>query len=486
MTVPAQTSTADTKLSLSAKLFYGFGSVAYGVKNNGFNGLLLVFYNQVVGLPAWLVSTAIMVALVVDAFLDPIVGQVSDNWRSRWGRRHPFMYASAVPVALSYLLLWTPPHWSNGGLFVYLVVTAIVIRTFITFYEIPSSALAAELSADYDQRTALLSYRLFFGWWGGLSLNLAAYALFLKPDRTHPVGQLNPAGYGHYGLAAAITMFVAILISAAGTHRYIPTFRVAPRREIRLGAMAREMASTVAHRSFLMLTASSLFTAMAVGLTAALGVYFNTYFWRFSAGQIAALTAAVFVSAAIALFAAAPLSRRFGKKPAAMVLIVLSVLVSTAPPLLRLLGLFPANGAPILLPLMFAQTVLASTLGIAGATLTSAMIADVVEDSELRTGRRSEGLFFSAASFVQKAISGVGIFSAGMVLLAIRFPATAHPGHVDPRIIRNLALVYLPTLWTLYGLSLAFLAGYGITRASHKETLERLAAEAEQVAQPIA
>ncbi|HEX4197991.1 MAG TPA: MFS transporter [Caulobacteraceae bacterium] len=485
MNDPARTAPAHTPLGLSAKLFYGFGSVAYGVKNNGFNGLLLVFYNQVVGLPAWLVSTAIMIALVADAALDPIVGQVSDNWRSPWGRRHPFMYASAVPVALSYLLLWTPPHWSRGALFAYLIVVAIVIRTFITFYEIPSSALAAELSADYDERTSLLSYRLFFGWWGGLSLNLAAFAIFLRPDRAHPVGQLNPAGYGHYGLAAAITMFAAILISAAGTHRYIPSFRAPPRRRMRLGAMAREMASTLAHRSFLMLTASSLFTAMAVGLTAALGVYFNTYFWQFSAGQIAALTAAVFISAAIALFASAPLSRRFGKKPAAMALIVGSVLVSTAPPLLRLAGLFPPNGAPILLPLMFAQTVLASTLGIAGATLTSAMIADVVEDSELRTGRRSEGLFFSAASFVQKAISGVGIFSAGMVLLAVRFPATARPGHVEPQIVRNLAVVYLPTLWALYGLALAFLAGYRITRASHMENLERLAAEAEEVAQPV-
>jgi Na+/melibiose symporter-like transporter len=485
MTDQARTLPASARLGLSTKLFYGFGSVAYGVKNNGFNGLLLVFYNQVVGLPAWLVSIAIMVALVVDAFLDPIVGQISDSWRSRWGRRHPFMYASALPVAVSYLLLWMPPHWSNMALFVYLVVVAIIIRTFITFYEIPSSALAAELSTDYDQRTSLLAYRLFFGWWGGLTLNLAAYAVFLKPDRAHPVGQLYPAGYSHYGVAGAITMLAAILISAAGTHRHIPTFRVPPHRQVSLGVVAREMASTISHRSFLMLTASSLFTAMAVGLTAALGVYFNTYFWQFTAGQIATLTAAVFVSAAIALFAAAPLTRRFDKKPAAMALIVGSVLISTAPLLLRLIGFFPPNGAPILLPLMFVQTVLTSTLGIAGSTLTSAMITDVVEDSELRTGRRSEGLFFSAASFVQKATSGVGIFSAGMVLLTVRFPQGAHPGHLDPRIVRNLALIYLPSLWALYGAALVFLAGYGITRASHIETLERLAAEAEEVSQTV-
>ena len=93
------------KLSVPTKLFYGVGSVAFGVKDQGFSYLLLIFYNQVVGLPSATVGLAIMIALIADSFLDPIMGQVSDNWRSRWGRRHPFMYAAAIPVAVSYLLL---------------------------------------------------------------------------------------------------------------------------------------------------------------------------------------------------------------------------------------------------------------------------------------------------------------------------------------------------------------------------------------------
>src|SRR3546814_13186243 len=101
-----------------------------------------------------------MVALIIDAFLDPIIGQVSDNWRSKWGRRHPFMYAAAVPVAVSYLLLWNPPaSWNHEQLFVYLIVVAVLIRSFISCYEIPSSALAAELTTQYDERTKQLSLR---------------------------------------------------------------------------------------------------------------------------------------------------------------------------------------------------------------------------------------------------------------------------------------------------------------------------------------
>ena len=142
------------KLSIPTKLFYGVGSVAFGVKDQGFSYLLLIFYNQVVGLPSATVGLAIMVALMFDSLLDPIMGQVSDNWRSRWGRRHPFMYAAALPVAASYLLLWNPPQdWSHGALFIYLIVVAVIIRSFITMYEIPSAALAPELTTDYDERT---------------------------------------------------------------------------------------------------------------------------------------------------------------------------------------------------------------------------------------------------------------------------------------------------------------------------------------------
>ena len=79
----------DRRLGLSTKLFYGFGSAAYGVKDSGFNYFLLFFYSQVMGLPPSYVSLAIMVALVFDAMSDPVVGQVSDNWHSKWGRRHP-------------------------------------------------------------------------------------------------------------------------------------------------------------------------------------------------------------------------------------------------------------------------------------------------------------------------------------------------------------------------------------------------------------
>ena len=128
--------------------------MAFGAKDNAFSYFLLFYYTQVLGLSPGLGGLALFLALVFDAISDPLVGYVSDRWRSRWGRRHPFMYFSALPVAIGFFFLWNPPAaLSEQGLFVYLLSLAILVRTLITLYEIPSSALGPELSGDYDQRT---------------------------------------------------------------------------------------------------------------------------------------------------------------------------------------------------------------------------------------------------------------------------------------------------------------------------------------------
>src|SRR5262249_4864537 len=210
-------------LPLHTKILYGLGAVAFGVKDNGFSFFLLLYYNQVLGLPESWVGLGIMVALIADAVFDPVVGYLSDHLHSSWGRRHPFLYASALPAAIAYWFLWNPPaSLSHQGLLAYSLGVAVLVRIFVAVNEIPSASLVPELTDQYDERTSILSYRFFFGWWGGLAMTVLAYAVFLQPDAAHPVGVLNPAGYGSYGLVASITMFAAILVSALGTHAYIP------------------------------------------------------------------------------------------------------------------------------------------------------------------------------------------------------------------------------------------------------------------------
>jgi len=469
---------SSTALSLRTKLFYGFGSVAFGVKDNGFGYLLLIYYNQVLGLPERWVGAAIMVALVADALLDPIIGYLSDHLHSRWGRRHPFMYASAIPVAVSYYYLWDPPAGlSPAALFTYFIVLAILVRAFIAFYEIPSVSLSAELTDHYDQRTSILGYRFFFGWWGGLTMGVLAFAVFLQPNAAHPVGVLNPEGYHLYGLAASVLMAVAIVVSAVGTHAHIPHLRKPPlKRALGLAAMLRETRETLANRSFLALFGTGFFAAMAGGLAAALNIYFNTYFWELTSSEISVLVGANFIAAAAALALTPRVSAYYGgKKPAAIRAAVAAGVIAPLPMVMRLVGFFPANHSPALLPLLLVFSIVVVTLVILSSILISSMLADVAEETELSTGRRSEGLLFAANIFLQKAVSGFGIFASTLLLSAIGFPRGAQPSEVDPSVVRNLGLVYIPCVVLLYTGALAFLSMYRITRATHEANLERLA-----------
>ncbi|MFN4175617.1 MFS transporter [Phenylobacterium sp.] len=473
------------RLGFRTRFFYGFGSVAFGVKDNGFSFFLAFFYAQVLGLPAAKVGVAIMAALVIDAFIDPVLGQLSDNTRSKWGRRHPFMYAAALPVAVSYLLLWNPPTgWSENAQIAYLVGVAVLIRTFISAYEIPSAALAAELTTDYDERTRLLSYRFLFSWLGGLAMYGLALSVFLRPTPEHPVGQLNAEGYHDYGLFAGGLMLFAILVSAIGTHREIRRLREPPHERLSMGRFWIEMFGTLANRSFLMILASSFFLATAIGLGFAITLYFSTYFWEFSAAQIAGFTFSSLIAAVVAFATAARIGQRFDKKPAALVMLPMAMMLSVSPVVLRLLGLMPENGTTALYVWIFANNVATVTLGTAGSILFVSMIADVVEDAELKTGRRQEGLFFAAPAFVNKAVSGLGIFGAGMIVDAVGFPEGVAPGAVPADILRNLGLVYVPVQVALYGLATLLLLGYRISRTSHAETLRRLAAQAELAHEP--
>lgn len=476
------------RVGMAVRAIYGFGSIAYGIKDNGFRVFLLLFYNQVVGLPAAMVSAAVMTAMLIDCLIDPVIGHVSDNFKSKWGRRHPFMYASALPVALSFLLLWNPPfHWEQEALFWYLVVVAVVVRTFITLYEIPSSAMSAELTTDYTERSKIVGWRFFFAWWGGLTLTIAMFWFLMKATPEHPVGQLNPEAYVKYGYIGAVLMFLSILLSALGTHRFIPWMPQPVDREKRpLLAVGKEVFETLNIRPFLAIAGVGLVSAIAIGVGFSLAFYISTYVWELTPFWTGVLQIDAYFASAMALAAAPMLTRRSGKKKAGGLLLVLSVFIGFLPLVLRLMGLFPDNGdmiagtkIPQIVPWLFLDGLVRGTLGITATILITAMLTDVVEYSEQRTGRRSEGLFFAFTSLIQKAISGVGVMVAGAILTLVDFPVGARPADVPPETITHLLVVYMPVVGSLYLLSVIILQAYNISRESHEETLRSIAAKAE-------
>jgi GPH family glycoside/pentoside/hexuronide:cation symporter len=472
--------------SVRTKIFYGIGSAAFGIKDNGFQTILLPFYQLVLHIPSQLVGLAIAIALIFDAFLDPIVGQFSDNLHSRWGRRHPLMYASAIPVAVSYLLLWNPPHWSTGATFVYLIVVAVIVRTFITFFEIPNSALVAELTDDYDQRTSFLGYRVLFAWFGGLGMLALAYFVFLVPTKAQPIGQLNEHGYGLYGTTSAIVMFVAILISSYGTHRFIKWLRQPPVRKLTVAQYAREMLETLNNRAFGILMLAVVILNLATGLVFALNYYVVSFFWLLSTKEIGLLTLAGFVTVFLSFLIGPPVSRWLGKVKGTLVLFAIGFTIANIPVVLGLLGIWFHAGMPNLVWILLGFSVVSGALSIAASILVVAMITDVVEDSELKTGRRSEGLFFAGNSFLAKAVTGLGVFASGVLLWLTGFPTAAVPGKVDPAIVHHFVATYVMVGGGLYIVGMIILSRFPITRDTHNENLRRLAGEFAQAHEPVA
>ena len=454
---------------------YGVGAAAYGVKDNGFSYFLLFYYNQVLDLPGSYAGLAILIAMLFDAVSDPLVGVWSDNTKSRWGRRHPFMYAAALPVAIVYFFLWNPPTLTEFQLFLYLTVASILVRFFITLYEIPSSAIVAELTADYDERTRMLSYRYMMGWYGGLAmavLNWGAFMVFW--------GETSVTTFRVYGSVGAVVMFVAIMGSSIGLHRYIPHLHPPPdRKSLRLGQVLMDLKETLSNRNFAALFFAGLFAAIGAGVASNFDTYIITRFWEFAAEDWRWVIGSLFISALLPMYLAPLVTRRWDKKRSAMIIYAFQIVFSALPVLLRLAGWFPDNDNPWTFRLIWAHAIVNVAVIVMFGIVQSSMLADVVEHSQMSTGRREEGLFFASRSFAQKATSGVGAFIAGVALDAISFPRGAAPGTIPDEVIWKLGFIYGPVLMVFYFLALGSIGFYRITRDGHDLRVDQLRANAE-------
>ncbi|MEM1086243.1 MAG: MFS transporter [Pseudomonadota bacterium] len=469
--------TATHKPGFLTKIAYGIGGAAGGVKNNGFDYVLLLFYSQIMGLPAISVAVALSIALLVDAISDPMVGYWSDNLRSKLGRRHPFMYVALVPVAVAYYFIWNPPAgMETSGLFAWLLSLTILTRLMYTFFEVPSTALAAELSQDYDDRTSLISFRYFFAWIGGLTVQVILFAVLLERSETDPTGIFHLPGWNAYGLVGGCVIFAAILISSAGTHHQIPHFKAPPpRRSLTPFKVIGEIWETVSNPSFRALFIATMFGLIASGISATLNQYINSFFWGFTVDQIGDLSFAVFVSAILALFIAPIAGKTLGKKRAAIIIGLLAFTSAPAPVFARQLGLMPPNGTEALFNTVLLITVIDVALIIAYQILATSMVADIVEESELKTGRRSEGVFFAGISFMRKLSQMAGVFSASLILTAAAIVPGMTVNEVSTESIRALGWGYAVTLLIVWMLMLLAISFYRISREDHERNLQALA-----------
>jgi len=460
------------RVPISTKLLYGTGSLAVGMKNAVFDIFLLYYETNVLGLPGALAGLSVFLTMVVDAVSDPLMGSISDHFRSRFGRRHLFMYAAAAPLAVAFYCLLTPPAGlQTAALFAWLTTFSILVRLSLTLYQVPSEALGPELTRDYDERTTITGIRSLFEFGGTVGLALVAWTLFF-PNFTD--GRNDPAAYGHIALTGAIVAFVAILVCSLGTHKLIPRLR-APEGSFTRTRFTGDIKAALESRSYRVILCAMIFGAVAMGFDEAFRLYMTTYFWEFDDSDQAVLMGMIVLAVPVGVVAARQISLAFDKRRAALGLMSFAIAFGPVPIIGRFLGLLPANGDPRLLALISGHAAISIAAFLALMILLRSMIQDSVDENELATGQRQEGVFVAGVAFVGKAVSGVGNLLGGIALQLIAFPARAVPGTVPQSQVDLLGWA-VGGMVVLHVVGLYFMWRYPITRTQHQEivaTLER-------------
>ncbi|UNK78232.1 MFS transporter [Sphingopyxis granuli] len=481
--------TAQRPMPVSARFAYGFGAVSTAVKNAAF-GYLLLYYNQVVGIPATIVSTAIAATLIVDALVDPFIGRWSDMTRSRIGRRHPFILGAAIPTGIFFILLWFPPAGlTDVQTGIWIFVVASLTRVAVSAYDIPSTAMVPELTRDYAERTKLFSLRFWFGYVGTFAFVAFSLSVFFVKTPDYPVGQLNPEGYVKFAFAGGFAMMFAILACGLGTLGQIKRMRQAeapPAVRLGLGGHLREVLTAFRHRSFLAIFAFGVFKFTAIGMAGAMAIYFNTYIYDLSAKQIAVLAFEAVTAATLAAPLAPHFSRALGKRTTAMLMAMLGILLNALPLGLVYFGLFFPSGHPLVVPTLLVLGTIGGGFIAISLINTSSMLADVVEDYAVKSGQHLSGVFFSASSFMQQCSAALGVFVSGLVLAGANFPEKADPTAVTRAMERSLLIHYVPTILMLWLVGCLFLLYYDIDQTRHRANVGKLRAlEAEEKARQL-
>ncbi len=464
--------TTDTsKTGFWTRTAYSVGSVAAGVKDNGFATFMMVYFNQVLGLPALYVGLALLIAMAFDAITDPYVGYLSDRWISKLGRRHPLMYAAMIPTALFYFWLWNPPaDIGTLALFSWLLVMAVLARLTITFFEVPNSAMLPELDRSYDGRTKLAGLRYMFGWLGAVVMSVIAFEVYLKPVESVP-GILNRQGYEQFALLAAIVMVVSMLVSAVGTHRVAPQLPTSNPASIGFSySFLKSLKSILQQSSFKAVFLAALFSNMVLGITITLQVYFGTFYFGLETAQLG-LLALTFIPAAIFAYPLSVwLSDRREKKDVAILLTYASIITASLIIVLKYAGLFPDNGSALVIPLLALNYFFNTLFLIALQIVLFSMTADLVEANERVSGHRAEGLFMSTFSFTRKVVTGLGMFCSSILL------SLGGTSIMDEGKMRTVAIPYVLLITVLYLISILFLHRFTLTRSDHDENLEAIVA----------
>ncbi|HEY1447955.1 MAG TPA: MFS transporter [Caulobacteraceae bacterium] len=471
MPSPSAAELRRTSLGLRLTALYGFGSIADSVTQAALGTFLFFYLTAVCGLSNSLAGLSLFVALAVDSLIDPLVGSISDNSWTRLGRRHPFMFAGAIPLAIGLGLLFSvPANFAGPALFAYVTAVSIFMRIGHSIYFLPYVGLGAELSDDYAERTNIVASRFLFGVIGtaaGLSLGLLVFM-------GGPQGLMRRAAYAPFGWSCGAVALTAALVAAFGTLRTLPRLhRVAPPTGSFAVRFARDMVEIFSNRSFVALFVSLLFFFVGAGAAVTIGLHTSKFFWKLPNTVIQAVALSAPVGTLIGVPISVFISNRIEKRMVALGSFVVLIAYHASITEMRILGVLPPNGPALYAILIGLGFVLGAVVGCAGISFQS-MMADAADEHEFHFGTRREGLYYAGLNFSAKAATGLGALFAGVALDLIHFPTDLANRlgaslRINQEVVNNLGLIYGPGVALIYvGAVVAFLF-YRLDRSAYAD-----------------
>jgi len=400
-------STLDHKpLPWFTKFIYGSGDLGIASWGTLRQIFYAIFLTDVVGLEARLASFAVLIGVIWDAINDPLVGLISDRVSTRWGRRRPFLIIFAIPFGLAFLLMWWAPPWESQILLaIHMMLAYIISDTLQTLVAVPFYTLTPEMTPDYDERTELTTFRMFFNLVASLVVAVAAPEIkiwALQSGFTLSQSYLFISGlFGGLGVFPFIIMFFFVRERHPQPSQETPT--------------VKEIAKTAWENvPFRFATGLYMLNWMTVEMVALMLPYFLTY-W-IAQGNLTAkmsifgITLALdsvvlglmFITAIIAL----PFWNWFSKKTSKRKAYIFGMVFWMGVQLL-IITVTPGQTTYIL-----TLTILAGISISTAHVLPEAIFPDVIEWEELRSRNRHEGLYYGTKNFLRKLASAVAIFLA--------------------------------------------------------------------------
>lgn len=462
-------------IQVKEKFFYASGAVANGVKTDAFTFFLLFFYSNVIGLSPGLASLAIFIALMVDAFTDPLMGIISDRTRHRFGRRHPYFLLGMIPMGLSYFMLFSiQTSWelSQQYLFLWMLTFTMLTRLGMTIFEVPHRSLGSEMSRSYTERTSIFATRELLGWMGGLFNAFLAYTIFFKDTPDYMPGTKNPEPWIYYGMTGATIMCLSVLITYFGTLKYRDNSQI-DITTFSLRLIFNQIFIALKNRSFLIFFFGYLFIAVSWGMGSSLQIYMNTYFWEFKSIMLASYLG-IYVLSTISAFLLIPaLVKVIEKRTILLFAIMFAALIPPIPIFLFINGFLPASGTWNLFYATIPFVYVGNTCLSSSAIIRESMLGDISDEVELDSKIGQQGLMFASSSLIGKLNTGLGILMAGIALEFISFPQGVE---VNPSAenIFNLAMVQGPLVAVLMFIPFGIFSMYKIDRHRHEEIIAKL------------